>query len=361
MQNTSNFIDIRAAYKRLIVNLLQLLRADYQTEQAGANEELEPRESVTKLLGEHADWIIRIETALADAMLTAEERRDDLRVYNRMTLAQFSQAVATGSLNDTDFLADWLPFMSERPVVPSGKFTFNWPKFLTETIGVDLQLDEPLVVTSVRYFVRMTAVLNTLFDPSLRLSEFGKSYALWQMTGDVVWLLAADYRDAANRFRGVLLGVEGVEPTWKDCMELLDTSALGNLLSALYLRANLGYDSRNGSFASNNVSTLSRSIALAERMTLAIRSEFERSMNASFWLDEPTAHAAIDKLNAIKFRIGFPNYLLNVSELFAELAGFNLTDALQEDTHFDNMMKLANFSFSREMRRYNDRRINRAK
>ncbi|KAM4769787.1 endothelin-converting enzyme 2 isoform 2-T2 [Cyanocitta cristata] len=112
-------------------------------------------------------------------------------------------------------------------------------------------------------------------------------------------------------------------PRWQTCISNTDDT-LGFALGSLFVKATFDRDSK----------------AIAEEMISEIRAAFEVSLDQLDWMDEKTRQAAKEKADAIYDMIGFPDFILDNKELDDVYDGYEVS----EDSFFQNMLNFYNFS-----------------
>jgi predicted metalloendopeptidase len=200
-----------------------------------------------------ADAVVRIETALATAMLTADGRRDPLATYHVEPLAALAQALPHFDL--ASYLgAERLPSLASLNVAVPAFFT-----------ALDLVLAQTSLADLKRYL-------------SWRAIE-----ALAGSFGEDV--VTEEYRFHAGTFYGFTRPL----PRDEYCLRLT-TSALSWSVSALYAR-------RVGAVL----------LPEAEPIVARLRQALRDDLSHLDWLDNPTRAAAIAKLDALRAGVVAPD------------------------------------------------------
>ncbi len=258
------------------------LRAKYQTHVA----------RVFGLLGEpgeraavDAATVLRLETTLAQASLTRVERRDPHKVYHRVTLAELRQRMP--AFRWDDYLA---------ALGATGVATVN----LTEPAFYD-------------------AVSTLLEGESLATLE---TYLRWHLARAWSPYLSKPFRDAAFDFYGATLrGVPEPPPRWKQCVGWVDRD-LGEALGKVFVEA---------TFRPETKRDIERMVELIER-AMATR------IQALDWMSAPTQQRALEKLAAMRNKIGYPDVWRDYGTL-----------AIARGDFFGNVRRAAEFETHREL------------
>lgn len=217
-------------------------------------------ERVSTLLGEsasvaakRADAVMAIETALAKAALGPVERRDAKRLKNRL---------------------DFAALRSSAP-------TFRWTSFFQEagTPGIaSLNVTNPPTLTA------LEGVLKSTPWPALQ------AYLGWRFVVADVNALPKTVRDAKFEFDRLLTGAEEREERWRECSRM--TEAL--------LR-----DAVGEAYVGRHFMPLAKE--RATEMARAIATRFRDNLTRLSWMDEVTRTRALEKLDAMVLRFGYPD------------------------------------------------------
>ena len=197
--------------------------------------------------------VVRIETALARASLSRVERRDPHRVYHRLTPRQLAALVPT---------LRWKGYFAAAGTPPLRWLNVSEPAFMRE----------------------VEALLRTEPLPAWR------SYLRWHLADAAAPYLSQPLQRASFEFHAAFLqGVKEDRPRWKKCVAWVDRD-LGEALGQVYV-ARIFPPGVKG-----EVTEMVRRIEAA----MAIR------IRQSTWMTEPTRRAALQKLSAVREKIGYP-------------------------------------------------------
>jgi putative endopeptidase len=202
---------------------------------------------------EGARAVVRLETSLAKATLSRVEKRDPYRVYHRMTPTQL-QALAPA--------LRWKELLAASRAPRLRVVNVTEPAFVVE---VETRLEEEPLATWQRYL-------------RFHLADGRAPY------------LSRAFQEAHFAFHGAFLhGVKEEKPRWKRCVEWVDRDlgeALGKVFVAKAFPAEVKPE--------------------VTRMTEAIQRAMERRIRELPWMTEPTKRAALEKLAAMRNKIGYP-------------------------------------------------------
>lgn len=198
--------------------------------------------------------VLEIEGQLAKASMSLEDRRDPKKVYHRMGL---------------DGLQKLAP-------------AFDWTGFVT---GVGVDKAAPINVAQPD-FVRQVGVLAT----RVKLDDW-KTYLKWRVLHGLAPAMPKAFVDEDFRFRSQhLSGAKALLPRWKRCIDATN-GAIGEAVAVPFVAATFGAEGK----------------ARTSSMIAEIEQAFERTLGALPWMDDPTRAKALEKLQKIKNKIGYPD------------------------------------------------------
>ncbi|XP_064929778.1 endothelin-converting enzyme 2 isoform X5 [Columba livia] len=235
--------------------------------------------------------VLDFETQLANITVPQAERRDDEKIYHKMSIAEL-QALAPA--------IDWLDYLSYALA----------PLELADT--------EPVVVYGDTYLQQVSDLINGT-DRSIL-----NNYLIWNLVQKTASSLDQRFETAQERLLETLYGTrKSCTPRWQTCISNTDDT-LGFALGSLFVKATFDRDSKS----------------IAEEMISEIRAAFEVSLDQLDWMDEKTRQAAKEKADTIYDMIGFPDFILDNKELDDVYDGYEVS----EDSFFQNMLNFYNFS-----------------
>ncbi len=214
-----------------------------------------------RLLGEDeataqrsSDAVFALETRLARRSRTLEELRDPWANYNKMSLAQ----VAT--------------------LTPS----IDWRKQFA-TMGV--KPVDTLIVAQPEFYAQADSCLN-----EVPLEDW-KAYLRWNVVDEMSPRLSTAFDHEHFRFFGTVMSGTKVErPRWKRVLDAEDGS-IGELLGMAWVRQYCSPATK----------------ARYERLTEDIISVYRERIAALPWMSEATRKAAIEKLDRVGRKVGYPD------------------------------------------------------
>ena len=212
-----------------------------------------------RMLGENdknarsiAKSILSLETTLASNSMSKSERRHPAAIYHLMTIKELQR------------------------LMPS----FSWKKYFAK---LDLQKLEDINITNPEFFSRLDLLLK-----KYPLSVW-KNYLRWHLLEATAETLSAPFVDQHFSFTSALYGSKENKPRWK---RVTDESnrVLGFAIGRIYVDLYFPPSSKK------------RVVNILENIREALRA----NLKSLTWLEPDTRQAAINKLDAMRHKIGYP-------------------------------------------------------
>lgn len=234
----------------------------------------------------HAGAVLKLETAMAKAFMSKEDRRDPDKTKNKMTIAQFQALVP--KLNVTRYFSN---------------------------IGCPPM--ETLNVMQPAYFQALNKLLT-----KVSLNDW-RVYLRWQLIRSSSSALPAAFGDASFEFYGkTMQGSKEREPRWMRMISATN-SALGEALGQLYVAKHFKPEAK----------------AKMLELIALLQDAFRESINERTWMSEETRTNALAKLDAFVPMIGYPDKWRDYSELHIDRTSF-AANCLRSD-EFEHKADLA--------------------
>ncbi len=196
---------------------------------------------------------VRIETALAGASSTRAARRDPYATYHPM---------------DRDALAALTPH-------------FSWPRWFSLVGRPDI---ERINVAEPAFFQELDRLL---VGEDL---DAWKGYLRWHLVDATAPYLSSDFERESFAFRSMLTGVEREAPRWERVLGAVNRT-VGFALGKIYV-------DRHFSAAEK---------AEAEALLADVRAALRADLRTLPWMSPPTRRRAIEKLDLMTARVGYPD------------------------------------------------------
>jgi endothelin-converting enzyme/putative endopeptidase len=217
-----------------------------------------------------AATVMRIETALAKASLSRVERRNPYNLNHKMTVAALAK------------------------LMPS----FNWQRYLDDTVGAHSVRPKTLNVTQPKFFKAMErAIANEPLPALFAVEDF-------------------------NFYRKTLRGVKEMPPRWKQCVRYVDRD-LGEALGQEFVSRTFTAETK----------------AKTVDMTRRIETAMEQEIKALDWMTDATKQRALEKLHAVANKVGYPERWRDYSAL--QVARDDFAGNATRATVFESLRELA--------------------
>jgi putative endopeptidase len=215
-----------------------------------------------------ADKIVALETELAKISLRGADRRDPVRIFNRVDLSGLGEIA---------------------PAIP-------WDQYFAA-------LGNPKVtnvaITSKEFFAGMSKLIQTT-PPAV-----WQAYLTYHAVIDLAPTLPKRFVDERFTLDAMLTGKKANEERWKRCVAATD-AALGDLVAQPWVKQRFTPEAK----------------AAAEEMVREIGDAFARRVEKLDWMDPETKAKALTKRKATLVQIGYPEtwleYAFPVGEVYAD-------------------------------------------
>jgi putative endopeptidase len=250
-------------------------------------------EAMMKLTGENeaaavknAAMIMKLETDLASSSRKLEDLRDPAKNYNKMTVAQFNAITPN---------IDWkaiLPILG----IPKG---------------------DSLIVAQPEFFKN----LNTLLK-KYSIEEW-KTYLKWTLVNTYASSLSKDFeKQDFYFFSTVMNGVKEQKPRWKRTVKQTD-NLLGDLIGQVYVAEYLPKGSKEKLLEIGN----------------NIKDVYALHIKKLDWMSEATKKKALQKLNKIVMKVGYPDKWKDMSALSIDRKTYCLNVMNANIWHYNDMAR----------------------
>ena len=209
-----------------------------------------------------AERVIALETALARASMARVDQRNPENVYHITPVSEL-QSIAP--------MLDWTRFLEALGLTDLRSVNLAQPEFIKEANRL---LDEMPV-------------------------ETWKAYLKWNVLDSAAPYLSSAFVNQHFAFRGqALSGQKENEPRWQRCIRLADQN-VGELLGQEYVKRNFTPEAKE------------KMNALIDNLVAALREDIPTLS----WMGPETKKAALEKLEAFRRRIGYPDKWIDYAAL----------------------------------------------
>lgn len=228
-----------------------------------------------------ATTIYSLEKRMAAASMTLLEQRDPYKIYHKMNLGQFQKIAPE---------INWMNHFQNIGLQEPGDFIVGQPEFFTELSN--LIKSEPV--------------------------DNWKIYLKWQVMNSLSSYLPESFVDQNFDFYGkTLSGQMAQRPRWKRVQQSTDR-ALSEALGQMYVNKYFPSEAKK------------RMLDLVNNLTISLG---ERIKQLS-WMSDSTKIKALEKLDAITVKIGYP-------DKWRDYSGLNVST----NSYVDNILKARAFDF----------------
>ncbi|XP_076451514.1 neprilysin-4-like [Babylonia areolata] len=261
-----------------ILRLYERLYVDIMTS-LGAN--------FTTALRDAAD-LVDFEIRVANATSPPELRRDAEKLYNKMSIEELSKRYPQ---------FDWLTYLKRQ--------------FSPE--GIRLTARDKVVVNALDYYDKIFPIVDNTPRRTLM------NYCMWRIVYPLVGLLSKPFRDTKRQFSQALNGAARSPERWKECVTITD-SKFPHASGRLYVDHHFSHHAK----------------AKVEDMIRNLVSSFKDMLHETDWMSEETKRAALEKADAIIYKIGYPDEIMNDTVLNEKIGNITIT----EDGYFHNHLQI---------------------
>ncbi len=249
-----------------------------------------------KLIGEDevnaekmANQVLEFEIKLAGYSKSRLELRDPQTTYNKMDLQGLKKLAPE---------LDWQSYFSNVGL--------SNPK--------DINISSPFFMTSIAKMSKKEPL------------EVWKAYLLWNLVNGAGDLLSQNFVNAKFDFYGKYLsGTKTLKPRWKRNVDLIG-NLMGEAIGKIYVERHFTAN------AKNKMNDLINNL----RAALKIR------LNNLDWMTDSTKKQALNKLDAIKTKIGYPDKFIDYSSI-----------PVVKDNLYENALASAKFNFQYQLAKVN--------
>ncbi|KAK2588944.1 hypothetical protein KPH14_001799 [Odynerus spinipes] len=246
--------------------------------------------------------VIAFETRLANITTPPEDRRDEEKLYHSMTLGELQR--------HANFMS-WVDFFQNA----------------TRMVNKKINSKALIVNFAPEYFVKLTSLVQE-YNKTNEKKIILNNYLVWQTVRSLTAFLSKPFRDAYKGLRKALIGSEGREEQWRYCVA--DTnSQMGFAVGAMFVREVFHGKSK----------------PMAEQMIEEIRRAFTKNLRKLEWMDDETRKAAEEKANAITDMIGFPDFILNPSDLDERYRDLSI----KPNEYFQNNIRVSKYTLKKAL------------
>jgi putative endopeptidase len=240
-----------------------------------------------------ATKILALEIAMSKPRFDRVERRDRRKTYNPMTVAELQK------------------------LTPS----INWDSYITE-IGLPKQ--DTVIVSQPKYMM----ALETIFTEN-KVDDW-KAYMRWMLLNRSAGMLSTEIGAANFDFYGkTLTGAIKQRPLDERALQTIN-GATGEALGKLYVEKKFPAEAKTK----------------AEKMIKNVVRAYENRINNLTWMSAETKKSAIQKLNKMNVKIGYPDKWKDYSAL-------TIKSPSEGGNYFENSISISKWNFKKDIDKLN--------
>jgi putative endopeptidase len=209
-----------------------------------------------------ADRLMKLETSLAKAARKREDTRDPLKNYNKLSFKQFTETTPN----------------------------LKWTLFME---GTGLKQVDTVIVGQPEFLKSLNGYLK-----SFPLNDWKNYLKFHLISGLSRFLDDKTYNESFSFFNTVLRGVKEPKPRWKRVVAQTDGS-LGELIGQVYVDEYLPKGTKDKLLEIGN----------------AIKTVYAERIKNLDWMSEATRKKAIEKLNTVIMKVGYPDKWKDLSSM----------------------------------------------
>lgn len=210
---------------------------------------------------QQAETVLKLETRLAESMLTKEDSRDPYKIYNPKSIADLNQLAPSVDWND---YFNSLSMNVDTVIVEAPSFLQAYDKIVGDT-----KLDD------IKAYLKVALLRNS-----------------------APFLNHAFVQESFNFNQSYLSGVTKMRPRWKRVLATTD-NLMGEAIGQLYVDENFPPDAKK------------KALEMVENIKLA----FADRIKQLEWMSDSTKEMALKKLGTFTVKIGYPEEWIDYSSL----------------------------------------------
>ncbi|MGA7161780.1 MAG: M13 family metallopeptidase [Bacteroidota bacterium] len=216
-----------------------------------------------------AAGVMELETAIAKASRKREDTRDPLKNYNKISFTKLAESTPN---------LDWAIFMKNAGLGTVDTVVVGQPEFLSA-------INEYLKTFS--------------------LNDWKNYLKFHLVRGLARFMDDKTYLESFNFYSTTLRGIQEPKPRWKRVVEQTDRS-LGELIGQVYVSEYLPKGTKEKLLEIGN----------------SIKAVYAERIKQLDWMSEPTKAKALNKLNAIIMKVGYPDKWKDLSSMQIDRSSF---------------------------------------
>lgn len=203
----------------------------------------------------------------------------------------------------------------------------DWLRFFSGVLETPMDLNQTIVVLSLNYYGNLTHILKETETKILA------NYMIWRAIHPFLDGLDENFRAALQTFKEALTGQKEPLARWKECIKEVNTQ-MGMATGAMFVQRYFDEDSKK-----ETVGLLSE-----------VKDAFRETLSNLEWIDEVTKDVARNKVNETKLAVGYPDFILNPTELNKLYSDLKVMPGKR----FENTLNLVKYSSRVRRKRFGE-------
>jgi predicted metalloendopeptidase len=213
----------------------------------------------------YAEEVWQLSRSISGALVSEVDRND------------FGSTFVTMSVKDLQSIID--QDETDHPI--------NVRHLLQKRFQIDIPKTEKIMVIGPEYFRKVGRIVKAAKPAALA------SFIAWSVIRSMVTFAGSAYEGVHNRIVAESSGVSS-SPSWEQCITETQT-ALGFASGALYVEKYFSETDKKN----------------IENIMAIFKEELAAQMSIMSWMDEETRKRARDKVLAMKYKVGYPDFIIN--------------------------------------------------
>jgi putative endopeptidase len=239
-----------------------------------------------------AEKVLAIETQMAKAMMSKEDRRDPMKMYNPKSMAELSKLSPT---------TDWKKYFS------------------------DLKVNEDTIIVTEPGFISEYEKIVKAYS----LDDIKTYLKAALLRGSAPFLNNAFVQESFDFNSKYLRGTDKMRPRWKRVLDVTD-GYLGEAIGKLYVDETFPPEAKQ------------KALDMVENIKLA----FADRIKSLDWMSDSTKQMALKKLSTFTVKIGYP-------DKWKDYSGLKIEKAPEKASYFGNAVSAARFQVEEEISKLN--------
>ncbi|XP_077993411.1 endothelin-converting enzyme 2-like isoform X2 [Glandiceps talaboti] len=246
------------------------------------------------------DAVWQFEVEVAQILVPKSERQDILQLYNKLTIEE---------LQASSPQLDWLHILNVlmAPHV--------------------IQRSEEILIYATDYLIDLSILISNSDHRTIH------NFMLWQLVAPYSKMTSSKMYDAHSKVINAITGATVAKEQWRICSRTVG-SHLDMPVGAMFIRETFGPEQKQ------------KVVEIVD----SVKSTFREALSShtADWMSQETVEAALDKVDAMGEKIGYPDFILDPEELDKRYDEF----VLDESNYFQTVINSLHFDYRKMINKY---------